>query len=220
MRAGRLFEIIQMLRAAKAPLTAQAMAEALEVTRRTVYRDIASLQARRVPIEGAAGVGYVMRRGYDLPPVNFDEEEAEAVSLGLAMIGRTGDPGLQRAARRAAAKLSAATLLSETLYSSSWGPQMPEAVDLGALRGAIRAERKLALRYRDEAGAVTQRTVRPVGIVYYAETIVLAAWCELRGDFRHFRPDRFEAVRVLEERFVGEGEALRRDWAAVHLAGL
>ena len=71
-----------------------------------------------------------------------------------------------------------------------------------------------------EAGAVTQRTVRPVGIVYYAETIVLAAWCELRGDFRHFRPDRFEAVRVLEERFVGEGEALRRDWAAVHLAGL
>lgn len=217
MRSGRMFEIIQLLRAAPGPLRAQDIAETLEVTKRTVYRDIATLQARRVPIEGAAGVGYIMRAGYDLPPVNFDAEEAEAITLALGMIPRTGDRGLQKAARRAMQKLAQATQLSDTLYSSNWGPEVPERVDMSALREAIREERKLRIAYRDVNGISTERTVLPVAVIYYSDAIVLAAWCELRGAFRHFRPDRFAALDILSERFSGQGTALRRAWAAENL---
>ena len=121
MRSIRMFDIIQLLRKATRPLTAQQMADTLEVTKRTIYRDIAALQSTRVPIEGEAGIGYILRPGFDLPPINFDVEEAEAITVGLSMIARTGDKGLERAAARAARKLSDATQLSETLFSSSWG---------------------------------------------------------------------------------------------------
>lgn len=218
MRAGRMFEIIQLLRGAKDPVTAGDMAIALEVTKRTIYRDIAALQARRVPIEGEAGIGYVMRAGYDLPPVNFDVEEAEAITVGLSMIARTGDKSLERAARRAAQKLAEATELSDTVYASNWGPDVPDHVDMSVLRHAIRTERKLELVYVDVAGAQTRRVIRPVAVVYYSDAIVLAAWCELRDDFRHFRPDRFVALEVLDADFSGDGARLRKAWAETHLA--
>ncbi|NNJ69003.1 MAG: HTH domain-containing protein, partial [Boseongicola sp.] len=99
-RITRMFEVIQLLRAARGPLSAEALAETLEVSKRTIYRDVAALQAMRVPIEGEAGVGYIMRRGYDLPPLNFDLEEIEALRVGLMMLGRTGDGSLERAASR------------------------------------------------------------------------------------------------------------------------
>jgi predicted DNA-binding transcriptional regulator YafY len=99
-RADRLFDIIRILRTAAQPVTAAAIAEELEVTVRTVYRDVATLQARRIPIEGAAGVGYVLRRGYELPPLMFTEDEAEAIAVGVRLLARTGDPGLQKAAKR------------------------------------------------------------------------------------------------------------------------
>ena len=120
-RSTRMFDIIQLLRSAKQPVTAQHIADTLEVTPRTIYRDVASLQAMRVPIDGAAGLGYIMRPGFDLPPVNFDVEEAEAITVGLSLLSRTGDKGLVRAARRAAAKLAEAVPLSETLFSSNAG---------------------------------------------------------------------------------------------------
>ncbi len=214
MRSTRMFEIIQLLRAAKDPCTAQQIADALEVTKRTIYRDIASLQAMRVPIEGAAGVGYVMQRGYDLPPINFDIEEAEAISVGLSMIARTGDKGLERAAMRAVRKLSEATELSKTLYSSSWGSKAPQNVDLSQIRDAIREEVKLHLHYQDVSQITTERTIWPVALIYYAEAVVIAAWCELRQDFRHFRADRVLSSDVLATRFTGEGAALRRQWEA------
>ena len=122
-----MFEIIQLLRISDRPCTARAIAEELEVTKCTVYRDIASLQALRIPIEGEAGVGYIMRAGFDLPPINFDIEEAEAITVGLAMITRTGDNGLKRAARSAAQKLTDATPLSSTLFTSSWGADEPSS---------------------------------------------------------------------------------------------
>lgn len=211
-RSTRMFEIIQLLRSSAGPLTAARIAEELEVTPRTIYRDIASLQAMRVPIDGAAGVGYIMRPGFDLPPINFDVEEAEAVTVGLAMIRRTGDRGLKEAGRRACRKLEEATELSNALFSSTWGPEEPEAVDLSELRAAIRQERKLSITYRDGHGAASERTVLPFAIVYHSEAIVLGAWCELRADFRNFRPDRILRYAVLEERFTGRGEALRREW--------
>ena len=215
MRSSRMFEIIQLLRSAKGPVRAQDIADQLEVTKRTIYRDIASLQSMRVPIEGEAGIGYIMRPGYNLPPINFDVEEAEAISVGLSMIARTGDKALEQAALRAVQKLSAATTLSETLFSSNWGAK-PADIDLGDVRTAIRQEVKLALHYRDAEGNVTIRKIRPIAIVYYSDVVVVAAWCDMRQDFRHFRADRMTSCEVLAEGFKGEAQALRRDWAIVH----
>lgn len=220
MRTGRMFEIIQLLRNAKAPLTAQDMADTLEVTKRTVYRDISALQARRVPIEGAAGIGYIIRASYDLPAVNFDAEEAEAVSVALRMIARTGDKGLERAAARATAKLTQAMAFSDTLYSSNWGPELPARIDMTTLRSAIRSETKLHLAYSDAVGAQTTRTICPLAVIYYSDAIVIAAWCELREDFRHFRADRCMEIDVLETVFKGDGATLRKKWAALNLGAI
>ncbi|MGB7242252.1 MAG: YafY family protein [Sulfitobacter sp.] len=217
MRSLRMFEIIQLLRSSAGPQRAQDIADALEVTKRTIYRDIATLQAMRVPIEGAAGVGYIMRPGYDLPPVNFDIEEAEAIAVGLSMIARTGDKGLERAAARAARKLSDAAAPVETLFSSNWGAKPPASVDLSRIRDAIRRETKLRLIYKNADGHDSERTVLPIAIIYYSEVVVLAAWCELRADFRHFRPDRMLSCAVLaDDTFTGQSKSLRRSWALTH----
>jgi predicted DNA-binding transcriptional regulator YafY len=207
-----MFEIIQILRNAKRPRTGQQIAEELEVTKRTVYRDIAALQAMKVPIEGEAGVGYIMRPGFDLPPINFDVEEAEAITVGLALIARTGDRGLNQAAKRAAQKLTEATRLSETVFASTWGADEPELVDLTAVRKAIREECKLRIGYRNAQGDETLRTIWPIAIAYHSEAIVVAAWCELRQDIRHFRPDRVSTYKALNDGFIGEGNRLRQDW--------
>ncbi|WP_350333196.1 helix-turn-helix transcriptional regulator [Coralliovum pocilloporae] len=211
-RSTRLFEIIQILRASAAPMTARQIADRLEVTERTVYRDMVVLQGMRVPIEGAAGIGYVMRSGFDLPPVNFDIEEVEAISVGLAMLSRSGDKGLIQAARRAADKLASVTELSQSLYSSRWGAEEPESIDMSEMRQAVREERKLALVYRDAQGVISERRVWPIAIAYHAEAIVIAAWCELRKDFRHFRPDRILSATLLPDTFPGQGNRLRQDW--------
>ncbi|MGB7316764.1 MAG: YafY family protein [Planktotalea sp.] len=207
-----MFEIIQLLRSARTPVTAQAIAQELAVTPRTIYRDIASLQASRVPIEGAAGVGYVMRTGYELPPINFDVEEAEAITVGLAMIARTGDKGLKRAARSAGRKLSDATQLSSTLFASTWGVEEPQNVDLSDIRRAIREERKLRIGYVNGEGNSSERIILPIAIAYHSEAIVLAAWCELRGGFRNFRPDRLTSFAIHPDGFPGRGDMLRAEW--------
>ncbi len=211
-RSTRMFEIIQILRNAAKPLTAQHIADELEVTKRTVYRDIAALQAMRVPVEGEAGIGYVMRSGYDLPPINFDVEEAEAITVGLALIARTGDRGLKRSARSAAQKLADTTRLSETVFASTWGAVEPEVIDLTTVRKAIREDRKLRIRYSNADGIETHRTIWPIAIAYHSEAIVIAAWCELRKALRHFRPDRVSDYEELNEGFTGEGDRLRQEW--------
>jgi predicted DNA-binding transcriptional regulator YafY len=215
-----MFEIIQLLRVATQPLRAMDIARTLEVTKRTIYRDIASLQAMRVPIEGAAGIGYIMRPGFDLPPINFDIEEAEAITVGLSMIARTGDRGLQKAALRAASKISDATPLSETLYTSTWGPDAPQRVNLSEIREAIRHEVRIRIKYQDGENRVSERTIKPVAVIYHAEAIVLAAMCELRNDFRHFRPDRILSYTVLEDTFLGEGRTLRQAWSGQYAQAL
>jgi len=218
-RADRLFELIQMLRRARGSVTAAQLAERLEVTPRTVYRDIAALMAMRVPIEGAAGVGYIMRPGYDLPPLMFDHEEIEAIVVGLELLRRTGDKGLQAAAARVSAKVAAA--LPETrggeledgrFVVSRFGAHEPEAIEMSVLRQAVRDNARLALSYRDGDGRETRRTVLPLAVIYYTDATVLAAWCELRGDFRHFRVDRIADCEATGEHFHDEAQALRRDW--------
>jgi len=213
-KSDRLFEVIQILRAASSPMKAADIAVLLEVSKRTVYRDIATLQSMRTPIEGAAGVGYVMRRGYDLPPVNLDVDEAEAITIGLSMIARTGDAQLLAAAKRAARKLSEAAPQTGTLIASSWGADMPEYVDPYFIRQAIRSETKLRIRYQDARGTESKRIIWPLILIYYADNTMLAAWCELRNDFRHFRLDRMLECTAITEQFTGKGAALRATWQA------
>ena len=218
-RADRLFELIHLLRRARRAITAARLAEALEVAPRTVYRDIAALMAMGVPIDGAAGVGYIMRPGYDLPPLMFDREEVEAVAVGLQLLNRTGDQDLQAAARRVVAKVAAVLpeLRADELDDgrfvvSSFGA--PTASDLRMLRSAIRDNHRLAIVYRDEREQMTERTCLPLAVIYYIEVTVLAAWCELRGDFRHFRADRIVACRETGDGFADLAPQLRRDWRA------
>ena len=219
-RADRLFDIIQVLRTLSGPITAQALATRLEVTVRTIYRDIATLQARRVPIEGAAGIGYLLRRGFDLPPLMFTIEEIEAITVGARMLSRTGDPGLQSAADSVLSKVSVALpdmlwqhLAHPPFFVSRQGAPLPPIADLSTIRTAIRDERKLRIAYSDAQGARTSRVIWPVAVAYYVEATLIGAWCELRRDFRHFRADRIEDVDILEERFpVGRRALFDRWW--------
>ncbi|MEL6520036.1 MAG: YafY family protein [Pseudomonadota bacterium] len=215
-RSNRLFEIIQKLRAASGPVTADTLADSLEVSVRTIYRDIAALQAMRTPIEGEAGLGYIMRNGYDLPPLNFDAEEIEALHVGLQMLARTGDSALQRAAGRVAEKIKDLQNPADWLQVSPWGapPDDPTkgCVSKADLRDAIKEERKIRIVYRDADDLETVRTVRPVALVYHQECVMLAAWCEMRGSFRHFRTDRIWDWDMLDDHFTGQSAGLRAIW--------
>jgi predicted DNA-binding transcriptional regulator YafY len=220
-KASRLFEIIQLLRLAKRPVTAAVMAEALEVTVRSIYRDIAALQAMRVPIEGGRGIGYILRPGFDLPPLMFSIEEMEAIVLSLALVERTGDAALKQAAKRVNQKIAGAVpaplreaMEGKALYA--WGTiaPSPEGLDLSLVRGAIRDERKLTLDYRDELGRDSQRTIRPIALIYYSQSSNIVAWCELREAIRNFRSDRVERCVEAESFFKGEGDGLRTLWTS------
>ncbi|MGE7371378.1 helix-turn-helix transcriptional regulator [Neorhizobium sp. NPDC001467] len=218
-KASRLFEIIQILRLARGPVTAASIGGQLEVTVRSIYRDIAALQAMRVPIEGGRGIGYILRPGFTLPPLMLSVEETEAIVVALALLERTGDSGLKQAAKQVRRKISAVvpsplagTFSSDALHA--WGSAIPapDGIDLGLLRKAIRDEQKLALTYQDEQGHRSERTVRPIALIYYSQTANIVAWCELRAAIRNFRCDRIAACLPLDAFFVGEGERLRRLW--------
>ena len=221
-RSDRLFDIIQRLRTARSPMTAAAIAADLEVAPRTVYRDIAALQASRVPIEGAAGVGYVLRRGYDLPPLMFTADEVDAMVVGMRLLRRTRDPGLQQAADSVLSKLAAVlparlrgSLDTPPFHVSEGDAREPGAISLAELRVAIREANKLRITYRDLGGTASERVIRPVAMEYYVEVTLVCAWCELRNDYRHFRADRIEAAAVLPESFAAERERLLSGWMAL-----
>ncbi|HCD85733.1 MAG TPA: transcriptional regulator [Agrobacterium sp.] len=218
-KASRLFEIIQILRVARRPVTAQTIAETLEVTARSVYRDIAALQTMRVPIEGERGVGYILRPGFNLPPLMFSIEETEAIVLALAMVARTGDAELRQAAKKVSDKIAASLPepLSKTLSANAlhaWGSiaPAPAGIDLSTVRRAVRDEERLDLIYRDETGAETRRQIRPIAVIYYSETVNIVAWCELRQAIRNFRSDRVMACKTTGSFFKMEGERLRQLW--------
>jgi predicted DNA-binding transcriptional regulator YafY len=220
-RTDRLFDIIQTLRVAKGPMTAAALAEKLEVTIRTVYRDIATLQARRIPIEGAAGIGYIFRRGFDLPPLMFTADEIDAISVGARLVRRLRDPGLQDAADSVLAKV--ATILPDSLrpgmisapfYVSDGLAETPTGIDLSDVRHAIRQTRKLRITYADTEGRRTNRTIWPIAMAYYVDVTIIGAWCELRTDYRHFRVERIITSTLLEETFPAGNGKLMEGWLA------
>ena len=206
-RADRLLQIIQIFRRWRGPVTATRIAEELEVTVRTVYRDIATLMANGVPIRGEAGVGYVMDEGYDLPPLMFDVEELEALMLGARLVASTGDTTLARAACDAVAKIATVipsdlrpSLLDTPLLAPNFGMDEAGEEDIVNIRMAIREHRKLRIEYRDARDAATTRRIWPIALGYFQEVKMLAAFCELRCDFRHFRLDRINGLKVLDAR--------------------
>lgn len=225
-RADRLFDIIQSLRGASGPMTAAALAAKLEVTARTIYRDIAALQASRVPIEGAPGLGYVLRRGFDLPPLMFTGEEADAIAIGVRLLRRLRDPKLQTAAESVLAKLAAVVpgplqphLVAAPVFVSDGNAPAVTGVDLAELRRAIHDSRKMSIAYVDDAGRRTFRTIWPLAMAYYVDVTVIGAWCEFRRDLRHFRIDRIESSELLDERFPGDNRKLMAEWLALRKDG-
>ena len=211
-RTDRLFEIIQILRSEHRVITARQIADRLEVSTRTVYRDIQTLQGMRTPIEGEAGVGYMMRQGYDLPALNFSTDEIEAIVVGLSLVAQTGDKGLQRAARQVSDKIDMARGLYESLQVSNREALIPQAVNPEIIRRAIRSEQKLDIQYRDENEVESERRIRPLAIIYYVHAMLLVSWCEMRNDFRHFRIDRMLSCSETEDYFKTQGDGLREQW--------
>jgi predicted DNA-binding transcriptional regulator YafY len=220
-RADRLLRIIQILRRHRRPVRGQHMAEELEVSLRTLYRDIADLITDGVPIHGEAGVGYVLGEGYDLPPLMFNADELEAVMLGLRWVRRRGDEALVRAAEDAVAKVG--TILPKDLKSVLYDAALlvppgfqvfRDRVDLSLLRRAMREQRKVDISYADEKGKETRRVMWPIAISYYDAQRLVVAWCELRRDFRHFRSDRIMSAQVLEEHYRERRQVLLKRWMA------
>lgn len=218
-RADRLFQIIQVLRRTGRPITADAIAAELETSKRTIYRDIATLMAQRVPIRGEAGTGYVLERGFDMPPLMLTPDEIEAAVLGAQWVAGRADPVLANAARDLIAKI--ADTVPERLRPLALEPasrtppkfDVPDdRIDVVRLRGHIHAGKKLTLHYRDERGQTTQRTVWPVAIGYLDTVRHLVAWCELRGGFRSFRIERITDATFLDEKYPERRAALRAKW--------
>ena len=217
-RADRLFQIIQILRRKKL-VRACDLAEKLEVSERTVYRDIRDLVSTGVPIDGEAGVGYVLRKGYDLPPLMFNEREVEALVLGARIVESWTDPEMAEAAANVLAKIE--TVVPEELRShmseiALLAPAAhyaePLSVDPKQLRRAIRERRKLQFRYLDREDRPTERAVRPLALAFYGPVWLLVSWCELRQDFRSFRLDRIDSLQVLPEAFRPERGKLLQDF--------
>ncbi len=221
-RAERLLRIIQILRRHRRPVRGQTMAEEVEVSLRTLYRDIADLITDGVPIRGEAGIGYVLGEGYDVPPLMFNADELEAIMLGLRWVERRGDADLSRAAQDTIAKIGAVLpqQLKPLLFDS--GLLAPpvffktvDSVDVSALRQAVREQRKVDLIYRDESGADTERRIWPIGIAYFDAQRLVIAWCEMRQDFRSFRTDRMISAKVSKDKYTERRKALLKRWHEV-----
>jgi predicted DNA-binding transcriptional regulator YafY len=209
-RADRLFEIIQLLRRMKLA-RARDLAEKLEVSERTIYRDIRDLMASGVPVEGEAGVGYILRGGYDLPPLMFDKQEIEALVLGVRIVETWADAELAEAASNVIAKVEAVIperlrrhIAETVLLAPSDHFAVPLSIDPGELRRAVNGRLKVRFHYRDLKDRDSERTVRPLALAFYGPIWLLASWCELRQDFRSFRFDRISELTILNETFPAE----------------
>jgi predicted DNA-binding transcriptional regulator YafY len=218
-RSERLLDLLQLLRRHRRPVSGAAIAHELGVSLRTLYRDVASLQAQGARIDGAPGLGYLLRPGFTLPPLMFSADEVEALVLGSRWVMQRGDRRLGVAARDALAKIAAVlpdALRHELDHSALIvGPGEPIAagdVELATIRQAIRAEHKLAIRYRDAAASASERTIWPFALGYFDRSRVVVAWCELRQAIRHFRTDRIVGLTPCPSRYPRRRQALMQEW--------
>lgn len=218
-RAQRLLDLIQALRSHRFPVSGARLAADLGVSLRTLYRDVATLNAHGADIDGEPGLGYLLRPGFMLPPLMFSEDEIEALVLGSRWVAMRGDARLGAAARGALAKIAAVlpSDLRDTLDASALlvGPvtniQNADA-DVAQIRRAIRLERKLTINYLDQKGSDSGRTIWPFALGYFDHVRVLVAWCELRQGIRHFRTDRISALTVTELRYPRRRQTLLKAW--------
>ncbi len=219
-RAARLLELVQVLRRHRAPVTGPALARELGVSLRTLYRDIATLQEQGADIRGEPGLGYVLRPGFTLPPLMFSAEEIEALVLGSRWVALRGDARLAAAAENVVAKIRAVLppelregIDAATVTVPSLGAIAPSSrVDVSALRGAIRKERKVVIAYRGGDGAITRRTIWPILLGFFDRVLLVAAWCELRDDYRSFRVDRILELDASEARYPRRRTAMVDEW--------
>jgi predicted DNA-binding transcriptional regulator YafY len=208
------------LRRHRRPVTAASLADELDVSVRTIYRDVQSLIELGAPIDGEAGLGYLLRGGFFLPPLMFDEDELEALVLGAQLVGRQGDKALAASASNALAKIAAAApkdLRDAIATVGLWAVPLVEPKDLPVLkpiREAIRREHKVAIGYGDEKGVSTDRVIWPIALAFYEGKQTVAAWCELRSGFRHFRTDRIRTLEARAERYPKRRAVLVSEWRA------
>lgn len=225
-RADRLLQIVQILRREGKPVSAGAIAEELEVAKRTIYRDMLAMESINVPVRGEAGVGYVLEEGYDLPPLIFNIGELETLMLGARFVEKFGDPDQITDARNMVAKVSAVlpAALREKFKAVPLyvGPRAaPEAdtkVDSKRVREALRRGKVIELKYQDEAGRQTTRAVWPVSVGYFDMKRVMVAWCEMRDDFRAFRVDRIVELIQTDRRLPRSQAVLKTEWLAREVA--
>ena len=218
-RASRLLDLIQVLRRHRHPVSGATLAEELGVSLRTLYRDIATLNAQGAHIDGEPGMGYVLRPGFMLPPLMFTEDEIEALVVGSRWVAARADTPLGRAAGNVVAKI-AAVLPDDLRDRVDVGTLLVVPVDkppagdaeLTSIRHAIRAERKLRIDYGDAEGKRTRRIIWPFAIGFFERTRVVAAWCELRQDYRHFRTDRILSLQVSATRYPRRRQAMLKEW--------
>lgn len=220
-RSRRLLDLVQALRRHRRPVAGARLAEELGVSLRTIYRDVQSLIEEGADIAGEAGVGYVLRPGFLLPPLMFSDDEVEALALGSRWVAQRADPALAAAAENALAKIKAVlpadlreAVDAAGLLAGPGAPIAPDGVDLALLRAAIRREHKIRISYRDGAGGLTERVVWPIAIGFFDRVRVLAAWCELRVGYRHFRTDRIGELATTGTRYPKRRRALIREWRA------
>jgi predicted DNA-binding transcriptional regulator YafY len=222
-RTSRLFMLLDALRAHRRPVTATRLAQLLSVSLRTIYRDIGTLVELGAPIDGEAGIGYILRTGFFLPPLMFTEDELEALVLGARWVERQGDASLARAAGTSLAKIASASpkdlrdgLAEAGLWAPLLGkPNSPE-LPLQPIREAIRREHKLRIAYINEGGESSDRVIWPIALAFMEKARVLAAWCELRNGFRHFRADRIRELTPLRMRYPTRRAVLVKQWQAEH----
>ncbi len=217
-RGDRLFEIIEVLRRAKGPISAQSIGSELGVTKRTVYRDVAALIGQGVPINGEAGVGYVLESGFHMPPLMLTPDEIEAVTLGVLWVQTRGEPELALAAEKLITKLETVapdkyrTSFLEPVVSVAPVEQPEEVLGAASIRLAIRRSRKIALAYADSGGRKTRRVIWPILLGYRDTSRIIAAWCELREGFRYFRTERITEAEVLDTPIPRRMDILRSEW--------
>lgn len=218
-RSERLLSLLQVLRRHRRPVSGQALAAETGVSIRTLYRDIASLQAQGAAIAGEPGVGYVMKPGFMLPPLMFGSEELDALVLGMRWVADRGDKTLAKGALSTLAKISAVLppelrreLQESALLVGAGNRVANHAVAPDLLRVAMRDERKLRITYGDASGEVSRRVVWPFALVYFDQSRVLMCWCELRNGFRNFRTDRIAEAEMLDIRYPKHRQALLKEW--------
>jgi predicted DNA-binding transcriptional regulator YafY len=220
-RAQRLIELLQLLRQHRRPVAGEVLAEALGVSLRTLYRDIDALRAQGAVIEAEAGLGYLLRPGFLLPPLMLTHEEVQALLLGVRWVAQGADAGLSDAAGKALAKIAAVLPVDIDQIAGAAnllvGPSAIPAstVDLAAVRRAIRDERRAEVSYVTGAGESSSRVVWPFALAFFDGAQVVVAWCELRQAFRHFRTDRFASWRTLDTAYPRRRQSLLKEWRSL-----